>query len=81
MREYGINIDDRPGKWALVHEEYAFNPDVSSFVPDKDVLAATGKRLGKRILARKRQNFDVASDIRNKLCNKYMVEIDDQNKE
>ena len=61
------------GTWALVHKEYAFNPDVSLFVPDKDVLAAIGKRLGKRILARKRQDFDVADE--------YVGEINDQNKE
>ena len=44
-REYGINIEDRAGEWALVHEEYPFNPDVSSFVPGKDVLWAIKKRL------------------------------------
>ena len=81
MREYGINIDDRPGKWALVHEEYAFNPDVLSFMPDEDVLAAIGKRLGERILTRKRWDFDVADDIRDELCNEYVVENDNQNKE
>ena len=80
-REYSININDRAGKWALVHKEYAFNPNVSSFVPDKDVLAAIGKRLGKRILAQKRRDFDVADNIRNELCDKYVVEIDDRNKE
>ena len=81
MREYGININDRPGKWALVHKEYAFNPNVSSFMPDEDVLTAIGFRLGKRILVRKCWDFYVADDIRNELCNEYVVEIDDQNKE
>ena len=40
LRENSININNRVGKWALVHEEYAFNPNVPSFVPNKDVLEA-----------------------------------------
>ncbi len=43
LRKYGINIDNRAGKWALVHEEYIFNPNALSFVPNKDVIAAIGK--------------------------------------
>ncbi len=82
LREYSINIDNRAGEWALVHEEYTFNPDVSSFVPNKDVLAAIRKRLvGQRILAWKRQNFAVANNISNKLHDKYVLAIDNQNKE
>ena len=42
-RGYGINIGDRAGEWALVHKEYAFNPNVLFFVPDKDLLVAIGK--------------------------------------
>ena len=80
-REYGINNNKRAGKWALVHKEYIFNPNVLSFVPDKDVLTAIGKRLGERILMQKQRDFDVANDTPNKLRNKYVVEIDDQNKE
>ena len=40
-----------------------------------------GKRLGKRILAQKRQDFDVAEGIHDELHDKYAVEIDNQNKE
>ncbi len=80
-REYNNNINNRAGEWALVHEEYAFNPNVSSFVPDEDILVAIGKRLGERILARKRRDFDVANIIRDKLCDKYVVEINNQNKD
>jgi hypothetical protein len=25
LREYGININNRAGKWTLIHEEYVFN--------------------------------------------------------
>ena len=60
---------------------YIFNPNVLSFVPDKDVLMAIGKRLGERILVQKQRDFDVANETCNKLRNKYVVEIDDQNKE
>ena len=80
-REYDINIDDRAGEWALKHEEYLFNSDMSSFVPDEDVIVAIGKKLGERILARKRRDFDLADDIRDELRDEYVVEIDDQNKE
>ena len=81
LREYSININDRAGKWTLVSKAYAFNPNVLSFVPNKDILAAIGKRLGKRILAQKRQDFNVADNIRDKLPDEYVVEIGDQNKE
>jgi hypothetical protein len=82
LREYGININNRAGKWAPVHKkEYIFNPNVSSFVPNEDVLAAIEKRLGKRILAQKHRDFDVADNTRYKLCDKYVVETNDQNKE
>jgi hypothetical protein len=79
LREYGINIDNRADEWALVHEEYTFNIDVLSFVPNEDIIEAIGKRLGKRILARKCRDFDMANNICNKLCKEYMVEIDSQN--
>ena len=36
--------------------------------------ATIGKRLGKRILAQKCRDFDVANDIHHKLCNKYVME-------
>ena len=81
LREYGINIGDRADKWALLHKEYAFNPDVLSFVLDKDVLIAIEKRLGERILRRKRWDFNVAEDIHDELRDEYVVEIDDPNKE
>ena len=81
LREYGININGRVGKWALVHKEYVFNLGVSSFVPDEDVLTEIGKRLDERILVWKRLDYDVANDIRGELCDEYVVEIDDQNKE
>ena len=48
---------------------------------DEDVLAAIKKRLGERILAQKRHDFNVADDTCDKLHNKYVVEIDNQNKE
>ena len=50
-------------------------------MPDKDVITAIGKKLGKRILARKRHDFDLAEDIGNKLHNDYVVEINDRSKE
>ena len=81
LREYSINIDDRAGKWALIHEEYAFNLNMSSFVPNEDFLTTIVKRLGERILVRKCRDFGVAEDIRNELWDKYVVEIDNQNKE
>ncbi len=80
-REYEINIDDRAGEWALLHEEYVFNADMSSFVPDDDLRVVIGKKLGERILARKRRDFDLADDIRDELRDQYVVEIDDGNKE
>ena len=40
-----------------------------------------GKRLGERILAPKRQDFDAVDNMRDKLRDEYVVEIDDQNKE
>ena len=43
LREYGINIDNRAGEWDLVNKEHAFNPNVSSFVPDEDILVAIGR--------------------------------------
>ena len=81
LREYSININDRAGEWALIHEEYAFNLNMSSFVLNEDFLTAIGKRLGERILVRKCRDFGVAEDIRNELWDKYVVEIDNQNKE
>jgi hypothetical protein len=80
-REYGVNIKDRANKWALIHEEYAFNPDALSFVLSKDVIAAISRKLGERILAQKRRNFDQADNISNELRNKFMVEIKDETKE
>ena len=40
-----------------------------------------GKRLGERILAPKRQDFDAVDNMRDKLRDEYVVEIDDQNKD
>ncbi|KAL3808132.1 hypothetical protein ACHAXA_004578 [Cyclostephanos tholiformis] len=80
-REYEINIDNRASEWALLHEEYIFNADMSSFIPDNDKCVMIGKKLGERILARKRRDFDLADDIRDKLCGQYVVEIDDRSKE
>ena len=37
--------------------------------------------MGKRILIRKRRDFEGANNICDKLCDEYVVEIDDQNKE
>jgi hypothetical protein len=79
--KYNVNIDDRAGEWALLNEEYMFNKAESSFIPDESIIAAIGKRLGDRILARKRRDFDLADDIRDELRNDYVVEIDDGNKE
>ena len=78
---YNVNIDDRAGEWALLSEEYMFNKAESSFIPEETIIAAIGKRLGDRILARKRRDFDMADDIRDELRNDYVVEIDDGNKE
>jgi len=80
-REYGVNIDDRAGEWALLHEEYVFSSDMSSFVPDEDVRAKIGEKLGERILARKRRDFVLADDIRDELRDEYVVEIDNGSKE
>jgi hypothetical protein len=79
--KYNVNIDDRAGEWALLSEEYMFNEAESSFIPEETIIAAIGKRLGDRILARKRRDFDMADDIRDELRNDYVVEIDDGNKE
>lgn len=79
--KYNVNIDDRAGEWALLSEEYMFNKAESSFIPEETIIAAIGKRLGDRILARKRRDFDMADDIRDELRNDYVVEIDDGNKE
>ena len=79
--KYNVNIDDRAGEWALLSEEYMFNEAESSFMPEETIIAAIGKRLGDRILARKRRDFDMADDIRDELRNDYVVEIDDGNKE
>jgi hypothetical protein len=79
--KYNVNIDDRACEWALLSEEYMFNKAESSFMPEETIIAAIGKRLGDRILARKRRDFDMADDIRDELRNDYVVEIDDGNKE
>jgi hypothetical protein len=79
--KYNVNIDDRAGEWALLSEEYIFNKAESSFIPDESIIAAIGKRLGERILARKRRDFEMADAIRDELRNDYVVEIDDGNKE
>ncbi len=76
LREYGINIDNRAGNWALVHKE--FNPNVLSFVPNENVIMAIGKKLGKRILVRKRRDFDLAEKVHNELCNGYIMEINNK---
>ena len=54
---------------------------LSSFVPDKDVRAKISEKLGERILARKRRDFNLADDIRDELRGEYVVEIDDGSKE
>jgi hypothetical protein len=41
----------------------------------------TSLKLGERILVQKRRDCDVAEDICNELRDKYVVEINDQNKE
>ena len=79
--DYNVNIDDKSGEWALLHEEYQLNINESSFVPDEKVQAMIGKKLGDRILARKARNFDLADDIRDELLNEYVVEVDDRAKE
>jgi cysteinyl-tRNA synthetase len=78
---YNVNIEDRAGEWALLNEEYTFNSAGSSFMPDETIIATIGERLGDRILARKRRDFDTADDIRDELRDDYAVEIDDGNKE
>ncbi|KAL3771369.1 hypothetical protein ACHAWU_004642 [Discostella pseudostelligera] len=79
--EFNVNIDDKSGEWALLHEEYQLNINESAFVPDENVQVMIGKKLGDRILARKARNFDLADDIRDELLNEYVVEIDDRAKE
>ena len=78
---YNVNIEDRAGEWALLNEEYTFNSAGSSFMPDETIIATIGERLGDRILARKRRDFDTTDDIRDELRDDYAVEIDDGNKE
>jgi hypothetical protein len=78
---YNVNIEDRAGEWALLNEEYTFNSAGSSFMPEETIIATIGERLGDRILARKRRDFDTADDIRGELRDDYAVEIDDGNKE
>ena len=43
LREYRINIDNRAGEWDMVQKEHAFDPNMSSFIPDEDVLVVIGK--------------------------------------
>ena len=78
--EFNVNVDDRAGQWAVLSEEYVMSEE-TAFVPEKSVQAEIGKMLGERVLARKRRDFDLADDIREKLLTDYIVEIDDQRKE
>ena len=43
--------------------------------------ARNGKRVGERILLQKHWDFAVADNIRAELCDKYVVEINNHNKE
>jgi hypothetical protein len=43
-REYGVNIDNRAGKWALIHRECVFNPDASSFMPKENVMQQLSRK-------------------------------------
>ena len=79
--EHDVNVDDKRGEWALLGEEYLLDPDGTSFAPDDNVTAAVGRKLGKRITARKERDFDKADNIREDLRRDYMVEIDDRTKE
>lgn len=89
LQDFNVNVDDRKGKfthhtvgeWSLLTEEYLLNEADSSFVPDDDVQMKIGKLLGERILARKKNSYDLADKIRDELKKKYNVEIDDRKKE
>jgi hypothetical protein len=48
--------------------------------PNEDVITAIAKKLGKRILVRKRHKFVLADDIRSYLQDMYVVEIDNWSK-
>ncbi len=50
-------------------------------MPDKHVITAIGKKLGKRILVWNCCNFNLADNISNELRDKYMVDIDNGSKE
>ena len=52
---------------------YSTNSAESSFIPDETIIATIGKRSGGRILARKRQDFDMADDTRDELRNDYVL--------
>ena len=78
--EFNVNVDDRAGQWAVLSEEYIMS-ESTAFVPEKSIQAEIGKKLGERVLARKRRDFDLADAIREELLTDYVVEIDDQRKE
>ena len=89
LQDFNVNVDDRKGKfthhtvgeWSLLNEEYVLDTESSNSVPSDEDQREISQLLADRILARKKNQYEVADKIRDELKRKYNVEIDDRKKE
>jgi len=89
LQDFNVNVDDRKGKfthhtvgeWSLLNEEYVLDTESSNSVPSDEDQKEISQLLGGRILARKKNSYDLADKIRDELKRNYNVEIDDRKKE
>ena len=65
----------------MLNEEYVLDTESSNSVPSDEDQKEISQMLADRILARKKNRYDLADKIRDELKKKYNVEIDDRKKE